>query len=415
VDPLPLPPEDGGARANLRTNRLHAGLQAVTANMLAPFIGLLALRLGATNLQLGALSALPNLLTFCFTLPIIAGLDARTRHGPVLGRAFLASRLLFLALAAVPLFAPPWTAWALVAVWGLHNFPFNAANSVIQGFLADLVPAEQVGNALAQRGVVSTVAAMATVLILGELLDRLPFPAGYQWVAVAACLIGLAEVYSFTRFVEPQRQVQRPSGRPWWERLRAGAGAVRSQERFVAFLVTAVAFNFTWTMVWPMFNRYQADVLGADNLWFALVSVAGSLGGIFTFQAWSRQAQRTSPARAMVWATLILSTAPLATRLAPSILWVVIYQLVVGVSVAGVTLLLLQASLYYAPTGQRSIYLAVYQTGMMGAAVVAPLVGGGLMDLIGTGNSLVVGTVVRAAAAGLWWHLGRRDSRPGAS
>ncbi len=409
MDPQPLPADGGAALENLRINRWHAGLQAATANMLGPFIALLALRLGATNLQLGALSALPNLLTFLFTLPIVAGLAHRRRHGPALGRAFLASRLTLLAVVAVPFFHPPWEVWALVLVWGLHNFPFNAANSVIQGYLADLLPEESVAGALAQRGVVATVAGTATVLALGAVLDRLPFPAGYQGVALAACLIGLAEVYAFRRFVEAERVVT-AAGQHWWQGLRQGLRAVRSRRRFVSFLLTAMFFNFTWQLVWPIFNRFQVEALGANNLWFAAINVAGALGGVFTFRAWSRRAERTSPARAMVLATGLLALAPLLTRYSPTIQWVVFFQVLIGAAVAGVTQLLLQGSLYYAPAVERSLYLGVFQTGLMAAASLAPLLGGWLMDLVGTGGALVAGAAIRVVSVLLWWWMGRGDT-----
>lgn len=45
---------------NSQYNVLNAVMQSVSLNMIHPYIGILAIRLGADNLQLGYLSSWPN-------------------------------------------------------------------------------------------------------------------------------------------------------------------------------------------------------------------------------------------------------------------------------------------------------------------------------------------------------------------
>lgn len=381
---------NGHLAHNLRMNRLNSVFSAVSNNMLQPFVNRVAIEYGATNPQLGALSSLAQFFSLAAMLPGAVWLKRASAKGKVLAWMFLVSKLFIVGIAATTLVPPRGRVWALIFMWALFNLPLASANTGVSTLIADVMPGDVRGRAFAERNSVASLAGTVIVLAAGWLLDRLPQPQGYLWMFTAAGVIGLAEIYYLLQMREDAGTGPAVAGaaaaaaprQPWHQTARQLGRQIAAEGPFVRFLLASLTFHFTWQLAWPMFNRYQVTNMGADNLWTSLISVATSVGSALSYQWWARQSELKGNLNLLRWAALGMAITPFITIAAPNLLILTVFNIGVGVSVAGITLLILNSLLDVVPAGERTLFLTVHQAVITLSAAVAPLVGGYLMDLL---------------------------------
>ncbi|MFO7172422.1 MAG: MFS transporter [Bacillota bacterium] len=417
--------------ANRRWFCLHAGAAAFSLGLVQTFVPMLAIRLGANNPQLGLLSALPNLLTIPALL-LSSRLFTAGRKRVWIRRATLLARAGFLLLAGVPALPASMRVGALILVWALAMAGEGVAYTGIQGLVADAFGPVSRGRVLAERGRYGTLAGLSAGLLAGILLDRLPFPAGYQGIFGAAGLLVAVELWLIRRLPEPEIPVDGPGAPP--EAPAAGAPVAPAERSWsgrrwqvsgavVRFFAASALLHLTWQSLWPVFSRYQITDLGANNTWVSLLNVTNSLGAAGTYNLWARWGERWGHRRMLVAAGCILSLAPLTNVLFPSLPAVAVFNLVTGSSIAGVTLLVAALLMEVAPVESRSRILAAHQAMVAAIGTVAPLLGAWLMDALTARGALILGFFLRfglgvgAFAALEWWetrrgvtHLGSRKA-----
>jgi MFS family permease len=402
-------------RENARNNVLNAVFGAVALNLINQYVGIFAVKLGASNLQLGYLSSWPQLASVVAVLAV-AGAVSRTSHQQLLTAGiYLVGRASGLLAAAVPWLPERMRVWALIGAWVLVVFPTAAAGNAMQSFLADVFPGNERGKAFASRNAWATGAGTTTILVSGLLLDYvLPYPLGYQLMFAGSFAVALVEVYYFLRLKQAtppgdasgddMADSRRPEPRTTgvqglgWQTLRRYA-ATFAYQPYRRFLLVSIPFHFTWQMAWPIFTRWQVTDLGANNTWLSILSVAGSLASIVAFPIWARLAERHGNLVMMGFAALNLATAPLLSALFATLEGQAILNLWTGMGVAGVTLLILNGLLDSAPVEDRTVYLAVHSALVSVSASIAPMAGAYLMSALPTRWALGLCTIPRFLTA----------------
>jgi MFS family permease len=393
-------------RDNNWYNLVNAVAGAISINLINSYVGIYAVKLGATDLQLGYLSSWPQVMSVIAVLGAAAAVARSRSKQRLIAAIFLLGRAAALGAAAVPYFPQSWRVWALIAFWVLAVFPNSAGSTAQQSFLADVFPEGERARAFAARNSWATAAGMVTVLGSGWLLDHVfGYPVGYQAAFVASFAFGLWEIIAFMKLKGPDQAASpaqepaeaNPSGpaglAAYWHTLR--------HRPFRHFLLCSIPFHFTWQMAWPIFTRFQVTDLGADNTWLSLITVANSLSAVASYPLWSRFAERYGSRRMLMVAALWLATAPALTALAPTIQWLVPVNLFTGAGVAGVTLLVLENLLEVSTAEERPVFLALHSALVSVSASIAPLVGAFLMSSlpIRTGLMLCTGFRVLTGAA----------------
>ncbi len=383
---------------NARYSIWNAVAAAVAMNLTAPYIGIFAVKLGADNLQLGYLSAWPQVVSVVAVLGLAAAVARSAQKQRLIAFIFLIGRAGALGAAAVPWFPESLRVWALIAFWVLAMLPNTAGNSALQSFLADVFPQGERGRVLASRQSWATGAGMVVVLISGWLLDHLfDYPVGYQVMFGLSFLAAVLEVLFFIRLKEPEESgsgtgdvsgAAVPTGfRSYLEVFRA--------KPYLLFLVCSIPFHFTWQMAWPIFTRFQVTDLGANNTWMSLIAVANSSVAMVGYRIWAKWAEKRGNIRTVGLAALYLAWAPFLISLAPSVQWLVVINLIVGFGVAGVVLLVLNTLLDIAPQQGRPVYVAVHAALVSVSASVAPMVGALMMEMLPIRVALRLTTLLR--------------------
>jgi MFS family permease len=378
-------------RHNVRLNTANQVLQVVGVNMVNPFLGILALKLGASSVEVGLLAALPAAAAAAVALPAAAWLGRVRERQRVTAGLFLAARAFYLVLASIPLWAGPAAPLAVAAAAGLMSLPGSAAMVAWQSFVARVFPFGRRGAAFATSNRWMAVATTTTVLASGAVIDRLGSPRGYEVAFTLAFAVGLFEVAAFRRLIPPRRE-RVP------EAARVPLAAVWRHTPLRRFLLFSLLWYLAWQMPWPLFTQYQVSVLGADNLWLGILSVTNNLAVAAAYAWWARRADRHGNLASLGLACIGLASAPLSYALAHRLWQLAVLNAVTGLAAAGVTLLLFNSLLEVVPAGTRTTALALYNGCVNAMAAVAPMLGVALLARVGYAPSFLAATVLRLLA-----------------
>lgn len=409
-------------RHNIRWNNWNGIFQILAGNMINPFIGILAIKLNATNMQIALLSSLPAVASVIAMIPGARLIDRGSRKKGITTLFFLLNRIFFVGIAAVPFFSPDRRAAMLVIAVALMNLPGAVANTAYQALMGDIVPRRRRGGVMASRNFWMGLAGNVTLLGTGLALDRLPFPAGYQWMFTAAFVLALAEVWALAQIDEPARaqttadhgsaasgatgdaagatvRVAVTDAAPFSVRFRAKVGEVLAQKDFVSFALTSLIFQFGWQMAWPLFTKYQVSYLGANNWWTSLIAFIGGITTMIFYPIWARWADRWGTNYMLGFAAAGLATVPVLYAISQSLLSIALWNLWMGIFVAGVVLLLFNGLLEVTPEKDRTSYVAYYNTLVNISAIVAPIIGVTVMNRFSIWTAFYAASVFRFLGA----------------
>jgi len=386
-----------GVLRNARFNVLNAVASAVALNLINPFIGIYAVKLGADNLQLGYLSSWPQAVSIVAILGAAAAVAKSQSKQRLIAGIFLLGRAAALGASTVPWFPERARVWALIGFWMLAVFPQSAAGTAQQSFLADVFPGSERARAFAARTSWASGVGTAVMLAAGWLLDYVfPYPYGYQIVFAVSFVVALVEIFFFLQMKPAGDHAADRRQDP--VRFRTYLGTL-SHQPFRQFLSASIPFHFIWMMAWPIFTRYQVTELGANNTWTSYINVAATIAIVVSAPRWARGAERYGSMLMMGFAAINMGTAPFLLAAGADLKLQVILHLWTGIGLAGVQLLILNNLLDVSPAQGRPVYLAVHAALVAVAATVAPLVGAFLMDVMPTRLALALCGIPRLLAA----------------
>lgn len=402
---------------NIRINIWHGALQNLANSVFTPFLGIFAIRLGATNSQVALLSSLPALMSVAAMIPGASFIRRFNTKKKITAAFFLANRLFIIAIACVPLFTGDTRAAALVALVGLMNLPGAIANVSWQSLMGDIIPPEDRGSVFARRNQWSGLVGFLPTLLAGKMLDLLSFPSGYQVMFLVAFCVSLIEIAVFTLIKEsdgkedksahetpgtnrvPASTVVPEIRKPVLENIKTEIRTVLAHKRYFRYNLCSVLFHFGWQMGWPLFTIYQVKHLGADNFWMAWFAVTQGIASFLSYRWWGRYADRVGNMRGLVFATVGMAVNPVFYVLSSKLWMIAFFNMSMGFFVAGTVLILFNSLLEVSPKEHRTKFIAYNNTLINLSAAIAPFVGNIAADLLGIKGALLATAAVRAAGA----------------
>jgi MFS family permease len=374
---------------NIRINILHGIFNVATLDMVNPFIGIFAMKLGASKLHVALLSSAPAAVSLLAMIPGATLIDRQSRQKRITFLFMLAHRVFFLAIACIPFFQPTLRATIFVAIIGLMNFPGAIGNIAWQSLISKIIPPERRAESFAYRNRAMNLIGTILALMAGFLLDRMAFPIGYQVVFILAFLLALVELRVFNLIDEEAAPIHSPCLTAYppgneepLNHPSPGLTGILSETRFVRYTLASVLFYFSWQIAWPLFSWYQVKVLGANNFWVSLLSLMGTGGSLMGYGFWVRILNRHGNLKTLFYSTLFIFAVPLAYAFSHSLWVVVAFNLVTGAIFSGVNLALFNALLEVTPDVRKTSYIAYYNTCITIASIIAPIAGIGLLNIM---------------------------------
>jgi MFS family permease len=419
----------GSLPAEHRANFIHLYLDIAWFGILngsaIAFAAIYATRLGANSFQIGLLSASPAIISLIFTLPAGQWLQ---RH-PISKGVFWTSvvyRFFYLTWVMLPwLFDPQGQITWLIILTLMMSIPGTALAVGFNALFAGAVPPEWRGHVTGVRNALLAIAFIISSTACGYVLEKLPFPVGYQ-VVFAIGFVGAAMSSVHLWFLRPHGDVaSRPRtgrglgdfARPgtsmtWAQAARATVGLRYLVQRvrpllnlrvlrqpFGKIIFLLFAFHLGQYLAIPLFPVFWVNDLhltdpqiGLGNSVFYFTVFLGStqLG---------RLTDRFGNKKLLAVGILAMSSYPVLTAMTTNLTMFLLTAAIGGLAWSVVGGAISNYILERIPPDDRPANLAWYNLALNAAVLLGSLLGPLLAGGIGLIPTLLVAAVIRFAAA----------------
>lgn len=396
------------------------------------FLAVYAARLGANGLQLGLLSASPAIINLIFTLPAGRWLEKR----PVDRVVFWTSvfhRFFYLLFVPLPLlFRAEVQVWALIGLILVMTIPGTALAVGFNAMFAVAVPPEWRGHVVGVRNALLSVTYIITSLVSGEILARVAFPAGYQWVfllgfvgatmsSVHLAFVRVGSAASEAGNGQSMGDYARPGQvRSWIDGVRAniglrflthwrGLGDLRLdilRSPFGTVVAILFGFHLTQYLAIPIFPLYWVQVLNLNDKEIGWGTAAFYLTVLIGSTQLARLTERLGNKKLMAVGACLMALYPDLIALSQGLGLFLLTSVVGGFIWSIMGGVLSNYLLERVPAGDRPAHLAWYNLALNGAVLIGSLMGPFLADLIGLHEALLLFVVCRLLTGVAIWRWG---------
>lgn len=380
-----------------------------------PFLAVFLTRLGATNLQVGLLSAMPGVTGLFLALILGRFLQSRRDIVPWYSGARAIAILAYALTGVISLLLPQSAAIpAILGLWMLVTLPqtmLSVAFSVVMNAIAG--PKGRYALMSRRWSTIGLTSALMTIVV-GQILERVRFPLNYQLVFIGVSLAGLAISYAgASRFELPsQTPPSRTAVGTARERLRLGVRRILAERAFVTITLKRLVFILGSQLVIPLFSLYYVRELQASDAAISLINTVQRAVLLIGYFVWTRVRERRGTRFVLLSTTLAVALYPALTAFTRQVGWMVVLAGAASVFQAGLNLVLFDELMRTIPVEDSATFVAVAQSLQHVVVIVGPLLSTTLSesDYIGLSGALLLGAGVRLVGFA-WFLLGGGASR----
>lgn len=358
----------------------------------------LATELGADDMYLGLLVAIPQIAAF-FQIPF-SNLVNRFGHRKLLLLSFgVTARIFWLLFGFLPLLAhgpnTPLPRTLLITMLSISSVLGAMINVCWFPWFSELSPLQIRGRWLSIRDAIVAGVNICFSILFSFLLDTLTVPTRYIVVFLIGGIVGILDMLCYM----PLHDIPIPKAQ--YTPLFASVRKVLRNKPFMNFTIMWTIWCFTSNMCGSYMIPYSMNVMG---LTFTQIMICGtvvaSLATIIAVPTWGRFIDRYGSRNVMMVSCLITAFNPLFYLLStPGNVWPVLLHNLFGATFwCGSNLSANSQQLFASPTEGRSTYIAVFSciACLLGTAL-GTLSGGWFLNLC-VANQWFVGTFDRYKA-----------------
>ncbi|MGA9348384.1 MAG: MFS transporter [Anaerolineae bacterium] len=374
-------------------------------------------RLGATNFQVGLLTAMPALAGLFLAIVIGRFLQSRRNIVPW----FSSASLLYFssyALTGVVSFVVPrqYAVWAVLLIWAAAALPQtmrNVAFSVVMNAVAG--PRGRYALMSRRWSILGLTSAIA-VTVVGQILYRLSFPLNYQLVFIGLWVGGVISYYYTRQIGLPDTEPQpRTAGLSLPQRFKGYVSLIRGEGAFVSFMAKRLVYVSGLTLAAPLFPLYYVREVQATDAWIGIINTAQMAVMLIGYFLWARQGRVRGSRFVLFWTTFGLSLYPALIASTHRVEFIALFAGLAGIFQAGLDLVFFDELMKTVPAQYSATFVSLAQSLQYLSAVIAPLLGTLLADHIGIGGALVASSIVRLFGFGLFAGKRRQVGSTGTS
>lgn len=385
-----------------RQNFLNVQIDGIGVGVVSaagPFLPVFLTRLGATNFQVGLLTAMPSFTGLLFAILIGRFLQSRRQIVPWFSGArflvFSSYALTGLVTLVVPReYAVP----AVLLIWAVATLPQTVVNVSFSVVMNAVAGPKGRYELMSRRWTILGLTTSITVAIVGQVLDHLQFPLNYQVVFIGLSLGGFISYYFSSHIQLPDaRPLLREAGRSLSQRVMDYVNLIRSQPPFVTFVSKRFVHSFGVSLAAPLFPIYLVRVVQASDAWIGIIGTTQTAIMLIGYWLWTRQSKKRGSRFVLLATTLGLSLYPALVAVTRQVEVLVLWAALVGIFQAGLDLVFFDELMRTVPPEYSATFVSLAQSLQHLSAVTAPLVGTFLADQIGISGALLVSAALRFA------------------
>lgn len=379
---------------NMKINVISGVFGVIAINLVTPYFAKFAERLGAGDYEIGLLSSLPAAVGFFTLIPGAILIENFKNKKNITGTIIFAHKVFFLLLAVVPFVPKSYQSLLFVLLVGLMNLPGSIAGIGYQSCIGDIFDSDNLGKAMSSRNIYSTAVGIFITLLSAQLITKIPNTNKqtiilYQVLLIVTFILAQGEVVTFFKFrgiitVKKEKEIS------YIASLKETIKNIPKERNYIIFMISSLVFYFGWQMGWPLFNIYTITNLKANEFWLSIIAVSSSIASIAAYKLWAKFARKKGNTYALFIATIGMSLTPLMYAVSRSLLALVLFNIIIGISTAGTVQILFNLLLEVTPNKNRTVYLAIYNTLMNLSAAVSPLIGVAIKDKTNIFTALII-------------------------
>jgi hypothetical protein len=389
---------------NVMIDGMGVGLVTGVATFLSVFL----IRLGASDFQVGLLTAMPAITGALLALPVGDFIQRRTN----IILWYARSRLWVLSSYALTGLVPfvvgrDATIDLVILIWALATLPQTMVNVTFTLVMRRL---ELMSRRWSTLGITNAV----SVAVVGWALNQMAFPINYQVVYIASFAGGLLSYWFSTSIVLPQGSHVVTTSKGHWYGAFSGMGELlRSQPIFTRFVISQFVYRCGITMAIPLLPLYWVRVVQASDASIGLINTVNSGVLLLAYTLWTLSSRRFGQRWVLLVCSVGLALYPFLVAFSGEVWQLILLAGFAGTFVAGADLVLFDLLIATVAPDKRGPSVGLYHTTTFIATIIAPLLATAASDWIGIIPMLLVAALLRAAGAFLFWTLGIGRPEPG--
>lgn len=379
----------------LSPDQVQSGLKLVVKDGLATeamatltggtFLIAIALHLGASNVQIGILAALPTFSNIFQLVAIWLVQRFNNRRAVVVCCAFL-SRFPLILIGMLPLlFSGGTSVKVMIFVLFFHYFFGSIAGASWNSWMKDLIPAKILGTYFSHRTRLIQIINVTVSLTVALSLDYVKshYPAyemtAYICMFLVGGALGMLGVYALSRTPEPQSRLNN-------ENMFKLFRKPLKDKNFRKLLMFQAFWAFSLNLATPFFSVYMMKTVGLPLSYIIAYSILAQLSSIVFIKLWGRYSDRYSNKTiiricAPIYIACILAwTFTASDAQAFNLILLALIHILSGISTAGINLAIGNISIKLAPKDEAIVYFATKSMITAFIPALAPVLGGLLAD-----------------------------------
>ncbi len=374
-----------GLRAVIRDGMASTSMATLTGG---PFLVAFALKLGASNLVIGLLAAIPPLAQL-LQIPSVYLVEKMRNRRTISFSTSTGGRVLWLFIALIPFLFPKEASLNFLIVAIMLNSAFSAvSNCSWNSWMRDLVPQDRLGAFFSRRMSLSMGLSIALSLASAFYIDywKKQFPNfelyGYSILFAAGFIAGMIGVYFISTIPEPRIG-------PIEEKKNLFTLFLQpfKDSNFKQLIMFLGSWNFAVNLAAPFFTVYMLKRLQLDLSVIIAFTVLSQIMNLVFLRLWGNFSDRFSNKSVLgvsgplfMGCIIAFAFTTMPEKHILTIPLLVVIHILMGISTAGVTLASGNIGLKLAPKGQATAYLAANNLVNSLAAGIAPVLGGKFVD-----------------------------------
>lgn len=391
-----------GVQDTLTEEQVQSGLRTVIKDGLASqamvtltggaFLVAFALKLGASNVVIGLLAAIPPLMQL-IQIPSIFLIEKIRNRRAISVYTSAASRIMWLLIALTPVLLSPEAGLMFLVVALSLQAGFAAVSACSwNSWMRDLVPQDQLGSFYSRRMILAAGLGIVLSLLAGIYIDvvKRHFPGlesyGYATLFFFGFIAGMRGVLFISTIPEPRMAAREEKASIL--RLISEPFKDANYKRLIIFLGY---WNFAVNLAAPFFTVYMLKRLQLDMTFIIALTVLSQITNLAFLRIWGKFSDHFSNKSVLtVSGPLFLACifawtfTTMPEKYAGTIPLLIAIHIFMGISVAGTTLASGNIALKLAPKERATAYLAANSLVNSLAAGTGPVLGGVFADFFAT-------------------------------
>ncbi len=383
------PPGHADTSAGVQVNlpwivRNGAGIQVMETLSVGVFLTAYAVSLGASNLVIGALAAIPHLSQFA-QIPALYLVDRARRRRSVYLWSGAVARPMLLIIGLTAFLPDPRTALLIVAGAFAIRYAAGAFLSCSwNSWMRDLIPDDRMGEVFSSRQKVMTGTGMVLSLAAAGFIDL------WHGIGWAAEKYAYTVIYSLAFFggiysIWAAKHIHEPPMEAPAEKLNLLRRLIEpfkhaNFRRLISFLVS---WNFAINLAAPFFTVHMLKRIGLPLTWVVVLATMSQMASYLMVSQWGRVADRFSNKSVLMVCGPLFVTCIFAwmftmfpERYVLTLPLLILIHVFTGVASAGVSLASGNLTMKLAPRGNATNFLAASSMCNSLAAGSASVLGG---------------------------------------